>query len=486
MMAAAAFAATPSRVGCHPQWPVVAHHAGGAVVTVPGGLPIACATPTGYPTSETTLAVTPTGTLFFSPANTENSLARSTDQGASWALAAPQQMQYTSLWNTVDPEVIVDRRTGRTFWVRATGDLRTTPILVDNSPLGWQTATAIAYARGFQVYSSDDQGQSWTTADYQHELTGDWEKIYVGPPAAGAPQPSGYPDVVYMCANAPLEVSGPGRACYRSLDGGQTFTNVGYVLPTASSPHDICPPLGGGAGGGVGSDGAFYQPQSCEGGSWVAVSHDEGSSYSWFPIIGAPGVKGLTSGLQLAIDYANNLYALWTSGSQLELAQSRDGGMTWGRPLQVAAPGLRQIDLPAIAAGPNGHVALAYYGSTSASTKTLTAYLTVTSDALDRQPLLYSAALNDPAHPIFQDYGGTDTPRADFVGVTYDSAGNPWAGLVKQLGAPDAKQTVPTTGYVGTLGAAARPTASRAHRTARRRRHPAHHRARRPRPAFTG
>lgn len=465
---------------------MVAHRAGGTVVNATGGLPVACATPTGFPTSETTLAVTPTGTLFFSPANTENSLARSTDQGAFWALVAPQEMQYTSLWNTVDPEVIVDRRTGRVFWVRATGDLRTTPILVDDSPLGWQTATAIAYAHGFQVYSSDDEGQSWTTADYQHEFTGDWEKIYVGPPATGAPQPSGYPDVVYTCANAPLEVSGPGRACYRSLDGGQTFSDIGYVLPTASSPHDICPPLAGGAGGGVGSDGAFYQPQSCEGGSWVAVSHDEGSSYSWFSIPGAPGVKGLTSGLELAIDYANNLYALWTNGSQLELSESLDGGRTWGHPLEVAVPGLRQIDLPAIAAGPDGHVALAYYGSTSASAKTLTAYLTVTSDALDRQPLFYSAALNDPAHPIFQDYGGSDTPRADFVGVTYDSSGNPWAGMVKQLGPPDAKQTVPTTGYVGTLEAAARPAASRAHRSARRRRRTSHHRRRRPRPAFTG
>ncbi len=485
-MAASASAATSSRVGCHPKWPVLAHRAGGTVVNVSSSLPVACATATGYPTSETTLAVTPTGALFFSPANTENSLARSTDQGGFWTLVSPQQMQYTSLWNTVDPEVIVDRRTGRVFWVRATGDLRTTPILVDNSPLGWQTATAIAYAHGFQVYSSDDEGQSWITADYQHEFTGDWEKIYVGPPAPGAPPPSGYPDVVYMCANAPLEVSGPGRACYRSLDGGRTFSDVGYVLPTASSPHDICPPLAGGAGGGVGSDGAFYQPQSCEAGSWVAVSNDEGASYSWFPIAGAPGVKGLTSGLQLAIDYANDLYALWTNGSQLELSESRDGGRTWSHPLEVAAPGLRQIDLPAIAAGPAGHVALAYYGSASASAKMLTAYLTVTSDALARQPLFYSAALNDPADPIFHDYGGSDTPRADFVGVTYDSSGHPWAGMVKQLGSPDAQQTVPTTGYVGTLEAPARPAASGTRKTARRRRHRSHHGVRRPRPAFTG
>lgn len=60
-------------------------------------------------------------------------------------------------------------------WLLATGDLRTAPILVDESPLGWQAATPIAYAHGFQVYSTDD-GQNWVTADYQHERTGDWEK----------------------------------------------------------------------------------------------------------------------------------------------------------------------------------------------------------------------------------------------------------------------------------------------------------------------
>lgn len=455
-----AASAAPAAVGCNSHWPVMAHHADGARVRSPGPLPIPCAAPTGYATSETTIAATPNGALYFSPANSENSVALSTDKGAAWFLSSPQQMQYTSLWNTVDPDVIVDRRTGRVFWVHATGDLRTAPILVDESPLGWQAATATAYAHGFQVYSTGD-GQNWVTADYQHEATGDWEKIYVGPPAAGAPRPSGYPDVVYVCANAPLEVSGPGRDCYRSLDGGRTFTLVGYVLPTSSSPHDVCPPLAGGAGGGVGSDGTFYQPQSCEGGSWVAVSHDEAASWSWLPITGAPGFKGLTSGLQLGVDYANNLYALWTDGSRLELAISRDGGKRWGRPLGVTAPGLREVDLPALTAAASGHVGIVYYGSTDASAKKLTAYMTETSDALDQRPLFYSAALNDPAHPIFEDYAGNDAPRADFVGATYDGSGNLWAGVVKQLGPPTASSTIPTTGYIGTLEPAPRQAASR-------------------------
>ncbi|MEA2386714.1 MAG: hypothetical protein QOJ22_888, partial [Thermoleophilaceae bacterium] len=267
----------------------MAHHSGGGAASLPAraSLPTVCVKDTGYATSETSIAATSSGALFFSPAHTENSLARSSNAGASWELTYPPTMQYTSLWNTVDPEVTVDRRTGKLFWLRATGELRTAPVLVDESPFGSQAATAIAYAHGFQVYGTADDGHSWTTADYQREETGDWEKIFVGPPPASGPKPSGYPNVVYVCANAPLEVTGPGRDCYKSLDGGATFTLAGYVFPSASSPADFCPALAGNTGV-VDSAGTTYQPQSCSNGTYVAVSEDEGSTYSWQRVTGAP------------------------------------------------------------------------------------------------------------------------------------------------------------------------------------------------------
>ena len=438
--------------GCNSRWPVVAHFAGGKVVH-DVNLPTSCAMSTRYATSETTIAISPDGTLFFSPANTENTIARSFDGGAFWMLGAPQQIQYTSLWNTVDPWLIVDRRTGRVFWVRATGELRTAPVLVDESPLGWQAPTAAAYAHGFQVYSSSDDGLNWTTANSSDQPTGDWEKIFVGPPSASGPKPSGYPDVVYVCANAPFEVSGPGRSCYRSLDGGQSFSLAGYLAPTAVSPHDVCPPLAGGANGGVTADGTFYQPQSCTGGSWVAVSHDEAGTWSWYPIPGAPGTNGISSNLQLALDYAGNLYAAWSNGEVVDLEISRDGGKHWGKPMSIGVPGRHYFDLPALAAGPAGHVGVAYYASPASADKTLTGYITETTNALADAPVFVSAALNDPGHPIFQDYGlsGGVTPRADFIGATYDAAGNLWAGLVKQLGKPNSAGVVATTGYVGTV-----------------------------------
>src|SRR5205823_14033760 len=104
--------------GWSPEWPVVTHRGGGEVEPPAGAaLPVVCATETGYAASESTLAVTNTGAIFYSPAHTENSLARSVDGGATWNLTYPPKMQFTSLWNTVDPYVTVDRGTGRLFWV---------------------------------------------------------------------------------------------------------------------------------------------------------------------------------------------------------------------------------------------------------------------------------------------------------------------------------------------------------------------------------
>lgn len=454
--ATAASAGTTDRAGCHPEWPVVLYHQGGAAVKPPAGAaaPVACVSETGYATSEPTLAVTRSGAVFYSPANSENSLARSFDGGASWTLVEPPRMQHTGLWNTVDPQVVADLRTGRLFWAHTTyTDEVEVPAGTDGTPLGWLAPTAIANAHGFQVFSSPDDGRTWTTADSRHELSADWEKLFLGPPppaSSDAAQPVGYPDVVYLCANAPLEVSGPGRACYRSLDGGATFHPRGYVYPSASAPPGWCPALAANTGV-VASDGTTYQPQSCTSGTYLAVSRDEGASYSWLQVPGAPAASGLGAVVQLAIDAADNLYVLWQANGGLFLAISTDGGRSWRAPLSVAAPGLHNLTLPALAAGAPGEVGVAYYASADPSSKELSGYVSETRDALVERPLFYGAAVNEPGHPIFRNYGDTVTPRADFIGATYDSSGTLWAGLVKQLGPPDADSRLPTAGYVARL-----------------------------------
>src|SRR5436305_661160 len=193
-------------------------------------------------------------------------MARSTDDGATWTLTKPKLEQPTGFWNTVDPDVIADRRTGWVFWSHATGPVRDETALTHVSPLTQGAGFYLAAAQGFQVYGSRDDGRSWTTADYSTAPTGDWEKLAAGPPrpaSTGAPQPRGYPDVIYLCANSPLEVSGPGRLCYRSLDGGRTFAIAGFASPSVGQPQDVSRPPNSEAPV-VDSAGTLYQSVTCQ------------------------------------------------------------------------------------------------------------------------------------------------------------------------------------------------------------------------------
>ena len=161
--------------GCNPSWPVVAYRAGGELVPLPSSAarPVACGVATGYASSESSIAVAGDGALIYSPAETENSMARSTDDGATWTLTYPANEQPTSFWNTVDPWVLGDRRTGRVFWTHATGPVR------NEGGLPQGSGFYLAAAMGFQAFASSDDGFSWTTADYSTAPTGDWEKLAV-------------------------------------------------------------------------------------------------------------------------------------------------------------------------------------------------------------------------------------------------------------------------------------------------------------------
>jgi len=473
LAAAAGAAAKP--VGCERRLPVTRHRAADVVLrrSRHARLPVVCVVRTGYATSESTIGVTARGTIVYSPALSENSVARSTDGGRHWYLTYPFDEQYTALWNTDDPYLWVDRRTGRIFWSHATGPSRTAPVLVSNSPLPSGIPTAIAAASGFQVYSSADEGLSWRTANYTSAPTGDWDKVFTGPPPATGTRPTGYPDLVYMCANSPTEAAGPGRFCYRSLDGGITFEPAGYVFPSQQQPADQCQALMANNGA-VGPDGTVYQPVTCANGSYVAVSTDEGSTYEWHRVTGAPpasGIAGVSAGvggLQIAVDDAGELYAMWSTGKRVMLVRSRTGGKAWKPALNVTTPGLAQVALASLAAGPAGHVGVAYYGSSDPKAIRLTAYLTTTATGATSSPVFASAALNPPARPIFQPSGvaGGVSPRADYIGAAFDSHGTLWVGAVQQIGKPDANGNVATTGLVGHLATLA-PRRRHRHRTRR-------------------
>jgi hypothetical protein len=483
---AAATAAHALPPGCSHRLPVVAHHAEERGVAL-RHLPAACGFSIGYATSETTIAAAGDGALIFSPAETENTMARSTDAGAQWNLTYPEFEQPTSFWNTVDPFVVGDPRTGWVFWSHATGPVRNQSQLPPITPLPQGSGFYLAGAMGFQVYSSPDNGRTWRTADYSTAPTGDWEKVFVGPPppaGSGAPRPKGYPDVVYLCANSPVEIAGPGRLCYRSLDGGLKFSPAGYVSPSPQEPPDMCPPLNFNTGV-VDPKGTTYQPVDCGHSAYVVASGNEGSTYKWLPLPSAPtGTTTSGTNLKLAVDYAGNLYAEWNAGGLLYLDVSTDHARTWRPPMMVAAPGLHNIQLPAIAAGAAGHVGLVYYASMTPHASKFTAYITQTANATARQPLFYSGAINNPARPIFHNYGLYDYPRTDFIGGGYDRQGTTfWAAVVKQFGPPNKREYIQTIGWVGRL---VFPSAAHRHKPGVHRHKPTpHHRKHASRPSRT-
>jgi hypothetical protein len=94
-----------------------------------------------------------------------------------------------------------------------------------------------------------------------------------------------------------------------------------------------------------------------------------------------------------------------------------------------------------MAIGPRGGIAVRYLGSTNSpwngqeatgsyENQTWNAYLTVVAEPLDRDPLLYTASVNDPDDPLWIGPCGPDPIRCgwgDFQDVVIDDRGTVWS-----------------------------------------------------------
>ena len=111
-----------------------------------------------------------------------------------------------------------------------------------------------------------------------------------------------------------------------------------------------------------------------------------------------------------AIDAKDNLYYLWDDATrQPMLATSRNGGATWSKPVNMAAPGVLRTDLATLAVGAPGKVAIAYYGTTFDNDKTdfWNGYLAEGVDVLGPNPTFYSAPIHAPKHQLKPHHCGT-------------------------------------------------------------------------------
>ena len=68
----------------------------------------------------------------------------------------------------------------------------------------------------------------------------------------------------------------------------------------------------------------------------------------------------------VATDAAGNVYVAWFDAGIGYISESTDGGTTWGTPVQINSDPVKSVAYPTLAAGPDGTVVAAYYGTNRA------------------------------------------------------------------------------------------------------------------------
>jgi len=436
-------APAPPGPGCAPDRPAIAHRPGGpALNPQPPHAPIPCGVLTGFGGAEARIAVDRSGAVFFNPAVkdpgptscvgrcAEAGLAISTDQGATWSFSP------SPTGSRVDNSLYADPDTNRVFWI----------------PFGTATPT-------LEVRRADDDGKSWQSSS---ACCGSAENPRVVTAVPRTSHPIGYSKMVYLCSNSSyfggLESAGGTRVCSKSVDGGATFTILGPLFSKPVPQHTECLPNGEVFGAvdnhypQAAPDGSLYVLVRCGGSApaagdleYLARSVDEGAT--WPIVHPVPQPATTANDLdQLRVDTAGNLYLLRTDPTTFRplLRTSTDGGASWGPEMDLAAPGV-EVGHPAqelesvfispqlweVAVREPGHLAVGYYARPQGQAR-WDAYLTETRNALDTQPLLWSARLN-PDNVDLTD-AMTDTIGNDFMGTTIAPDGTPWAGYYHSTG----------------------------------------------------
>jgi hypothetical protein len=398
---------------------------------------------TGHTALEPTLGIAPDGYVYTNVQSAyqvtvtgtglgDYSVLR-TKSGAKFEEVAPSAAGVATQYYSEDPYLYVDPATGRVFANQLLLPCQQTSI-------------------------SDDGGKAWTAAIANCDEA-DHQTLFAGPPPASASQPSGYPNVVYDCAINAIALSGTtstATTCDRSLDGGQTYTPAGQPAFVADPAKDMPPGTCDGATGHgfVDRHGTVYLPRGWCGQPYLAMSKDEGASWTRVQVAGN-GMDSDDAGASpdheagVVVDSSGNIYYTWVAADfKPYLAISRDGGQHWSASLMVAPPGVRQAMLPALAISPDdapGHLAFAFMGSANAPAEphpltaarygndvTWNGYLVTTNDALDRSPSFTGGTVNDPSAPFIRGSCGPHRCQAeyDFIDVEISPSGQPWAVFV--------------------------------------------------------
>ena len=390
---------------------------------------------TGLTSGEPTVGVTNDGAIF-TPAfvtNTRVEVMRSTDQGKTWETASPNIGGRNTHTLTLDPYVYVDNRLSD----KDSSRVFTIDLTVDCSILSF----------------SDDSGDSWITNPLAcGRPVNDHQTLFVGPPVSSPTV--GYENVVYYCWN---DVAS--SACSKSLDGGLTFHPTGTPAYKGVDPQGEGGRLCGGLHGHgfVDMKGNVYLPRGYCGKASLAISRDEGLTWETHRVDG--GAFEGDADPSVTVDKKGNIYYLFIGADRMPyLTVSKNDGKKWSKPIEVGYPGINEANLPSIDVGDPGKIAFLYMATENGPNKpkfgkgcgdkcpstedykdaTWIAYMSVSYNALDKNPTFYTTTANNKKDPLLR---GTCGPGRcsgripgilDFLDMVIDPEGQPWAALVDE------------------------------------------------------
>jgi hypothetical protein len=422
----------------------VAHYAGAKIIPGNHRGPSPRLHRVGMGAGEPTIGATNEGNVYFvALPGSSSKVLKSADQGDTWTDISPTLPSGQNIHKvSLDPYIYVDEAEGvdRIFTIDLT--------------------VACSY-----MSFSDDEGETWLTNPLAcGRPVNDHQTLFSGPPKSSIT--IDYPNALYYCWNDVASSS-----CSKSIDGGLTFRPTGFpAYPGVNSEGGFCGGLHG--HGHVDVHGNVYLPREYCGKPYVAISRDEGTT--WENILVAPKA-GEGSDPSVTTDRKGNIYYTYIGVDRLPyLVISKDAGKSWTKPMMIGAPGVKEANLPSIDAssGTPGKIAIAYYGSDNSPYQgckpdcedkmwdktTWDGHMTISVNALDKDPIFYSTTVNAKSDPFKRKHcgpGRCDTNVYDFIDVQIAPDGQVWGafvdGCILSCPTPDGLQDSGNDGVVGHL-----------------------------------
>jgi hypothetical protein len=164
------------------------------------------------------------------------------------------------------------------------------------------------------------------------------------------------------------------------------------------------------------------------------------------------------------VDSKGNIYYVYLDEMRMaHIVTSTDDGKTWSNPKMLAAPGLTENVHATVDAGKPGSVAVSYYGTDDVTGKiedrkypqevAWQAYMTISDNVLDADPVFYSGVINDPDDPMAR---GACGPRrcydaVDFIDAVIGPDGIPYGAFADSCVLPCLGGGGNTAAVVGSL-----------------------------------